>query len=471
MHRSSISHRSRELFLADILPFRAWRYAPAAGALRDLIAPPYDVVDAALQSRLYARSPNNVIRVDLGLTTPSDNDCDNRYTRAATLLDNWKRVGVLVRDSRPTLTFVEESYVGPDGHPRTRHGVLAAVRLHHFDEGVVFPHELTFAGPKEDRWRLMLATRMGLSPVFLLYDLPGDEITSAWKSGPGLSDPVLVVTDEQGTTTRLWPVDDVKLIRAARQALSSSPLIIADGHHRYETALRYRDHQREVADAKRARGEERGKARSQAATASATALASEYVLAYLSNMADPGLAVYATHRLVSGLDPQLVLALPHTLAEDFVVEELASPADPQTAIARYLERNPRGAFGLWSAHLPAAYGLRLRDPAILDARVPGSSPAYRRLDVVILQSLVLDKALGISDKTVTEHHVTYFKDPAEAFERLATGEYQAGFFLNPTGLDQVRELALGGERMPHKATFFYPKLPTGLVFYDLDGEV
>jgi uncharacterized protein (DUF1015 family) len=452
--------------LADIRPFRAWRYTRAAGDLRDLIAPPYDVVDSALQSRLYARSPLNVIRIDLGLTTPSDNECDNRYTRAALLLENWKRSGVLARDQSPTLTFVEESFTGPDGRPKTRHGFLAAVRLYEFGEGVVFPHELTFAGPKEDRWQLMLATHMGLSPVFLLYELPGDDVISAWKAGAGQSEPAVSVTDGQGTTTRLWPVADQELISVTRQSLSSLPLIIADGHHRYETALRYRDHRRELAGEKKARAP-----RVSADTASPGTPASDYVLAYLSNMADPGLAVYATHRLVSGLELERVLALPRVLAEDFVVEELAASPDAQTAISAYLEKNPRGAFGLWSVHLPAAYGLRLRDPATLDSHIPGASPAYRRLDVVILQSLVLDKLLGISDRAATERHVTYFKDPAEAFERLASGEFQAGFFLNPTGLDQVRELALGGERMPHKATFFYPKLPTGLVFYDLDGEL
>ena len=172
-----------------VLPFRAWRYAPTAGDPALLVAPPYDVIGPGLQSRLYARSRHNVVRIDLGMTTPSDNDCDNRYTRAAAQLQEWKESGVLIRDRLPTLTFVAEEFTGPDGRARVRHGFIAAVRLHEFSEGVVYPHEQTFSGPKEDRFELMDATAMSLSPVFLLYDLPGDPVTSAWSAGPGARPP------------------------------------------------------------------------------------------------------------------------------------------------------------------------------------------------------------------------------------------------------------------------------------------
>ncbi len=461
--------------MTEIVPFRAWRFSPTAGDLTDLVAPPYDVVDGELRSRLQARNPHNVIRVDLPLELPSDNPCHNRYTRAAALLAQWKQSGVLVRDQSPSLTFVEEEFVGPDGRSRSRHGFLAAVRLHDFSEGVVFPHEQTFSGPKEDRWRLMVATHMGLSPVFLLYDLPGDDVTAAWKAGPGTTEPRLTVTDEQGTVTRLWPVTDEALAALVREALSSSPLIIADGHHRYETALRYRDWRRQeegfpgISADKIYPGDERRAAGAGASASGAPAY--EYVLAYLSNLADPALAVYATHRLVTGLDADRVRALPEKLAEDFVVESLRPAADPTKAVAAYLEQHPRGAFAMWGQLLGQPYGLELRDPAALDQALSRVSRAYRQLDVVILQYLVLQKALGIVDRDATERHLTYFKDPEAAFERLARGEFQVGFFLNPTGLDQVRELALSGERMPHKATYFYPKLPTGLVFYDLEGRV
>jgi uncharacterized protein (DUF1015 family) len=444
-----------ETHLETAVPFRAWRYAPSVGDPALLVAPPYDIIGPELQSRLYARSPYNVVRVDLGMTTPSDSDCDNQYTRAAAQLAEWKRSGVLVRDPQPSLTFVQETFTGPDGRASVRHGFLAAMRLHDFDEGVVFPHEWTLSGPKEDRYRLMTATEMSLSPVFLLYDLPGDEITAAWKATLGAETPATTVADEEGTVTKLWPTSDPDLLKTVGQNLAASRFVIADGHHRYETALRYQKQR--------------------------ASRASDYALAYFSNMADPGLAIYGTHRLVSGLDPDRVAALPRSLAGTFAVERLTASAGrhaadsatdavsaAQTAISAYLAAHPRGAFGLWGPGLDAAYGLRLVDQAAAREAGPDHSAAYQELDVTIMQSLVLEKVLGISPADMAaERNVTYFKDPNEAFARLAAGDFQAGFFMNPTGLDQIREVALGGERMPQKATFFYPKLPTGLVFHDL----
>ncbi len=210
--RASLFPGPEERRLETVVPFRPWRYAPTAGELTQLVAPPYDVIGPDLQSRLYARSRHNVVRVDLGMTTPSDNECDDRYTRAAAQLAQWKESGILVRDADPSITFVEESFTGPDGRASIRHGFLALMRLYDFDEGVVFPHEYTLAGPKEDRYRLMTATEMSLSPVFLLYDLPGDEITTAWKAGPGAQAPAATVSGEEGTVIKLWPTSDPALL-------------------------------------------------------------------------------------------------------------------------------------------------------------------------------------------------------------------------------------------------------------------
>lgn len=452
-----------------VIPFRAWRYDPLkAGNLDRLVAPPYDVVDASLQSRLYARSPHNVIRVDLGLITPSDNDCDNRYTRAAAQLTEWKAEGILARDVEPTVTFVEEAFTGPDGLRRTRRGFLALMKLHEFEEEVVFPHERTLSGPKEDRFRLLEATGMSLSPVFLLYDLPSDEITKAWQAGPGREAPAQVVADPDGgpdaTQTRLWPVSDRDLLDLVRRTLVESRFVIADGHHRYETALRYRQYRRET-DATDARDIGR--------------TAPEYVLAYFGNMSDPALAIFATHRLVKGLDPGMVASLPLSLEPTFEVELIApgvsgaaDAAAARVAIERYLAAHPRRSFGMWGAALEGAYGFRLVDREAVGRMEPDASEGYQDLDVTILQTLVLQRNLGITAADMaSEAHVTFFKDPSDAFERLAAGEFQVGFFMNPTGLDQIRQVALGGERMPQKATFFYPKLPTGLVFHDLNSDL
>ena len=466
--RAMSTSEPEEHFLETVVPFRAWRYAPTAGDPALLVAPPYDVIGPELQSRLYARDPHNVVRVDLGMTTPSDNDCDNRYTRASTQLAQWKSSGILVRDRQPSLTFVEETFTGPDGRASVRHGFLAAMRLYDFDEGVVFPHERTLSGPKEDRFRLMAATAMSLSPVFLLYDLPGDDITAAWRVALGAESPATTVADEDGTVTKLWPTSNPALLGIVEQTLAASRFVIADGHHRYETALRYQKYRQA---ARSGLGSvEHDQARPHAY---------DYALAYFSNMADPGLAIYGTHRLVTGLDPERVAALPGSLAGMFEVERLtadtgadATPGQmastAQTAMFAYLAAHPRRAFGLWGPSFDAAYGLRFVDPAAAREAEPGHSAAYQELDVSVLQTLVLEKTLGISTADMAEEkNVTFFKDPEEALARLAAGEFQAGFFMNPTGLDQIRRVALGGERMPQKATFFYPKLPTGLVFHEL----
>lgn len=444
-----------------VAAFRAWRYhKDTAGALGQLIAPPYDVIGPELQSELYSRSPYNVVRVDLGAAMHGDNENDNRYTRAAQLLAAWKDSGILVRDDEPSATFVEEAFRGPDGQKRIRRGFLALARLHHFEEGVVLPHEFTLSGPKEDRFRLMKATGMSLSPVFLLYDLLGDDITAAWLAEIGAAPPRATVTDTSGTITRIWPTSDPTLLSLIERCLEGKSFIIADGHHRYETALRYQQYRRDT--------------EGEASLGDAGSRACDYALAYFSNMADPGLAIYGTHRLLSGLPGEKIAALPRMLADTFTVELLSSDCDAAPGlIPAYLKAHAAGgAFGLCGPGLEGVYGLALVKPEAVQAAVPGHSSAYQSLDVAVLHSLVLEKLLGItSEDAVAQKSITYFKDPIEAFRRLGGGEFQAGFFLNPPRFDQIRDVALGGERMPQKTTFFYPKLPTGLVFHDLDGDV
>ncbi len=449
-----------------MVPFRAWRYSPKAGELDRLVAPPYDVIEPGLQSALYARSPYNVVRIDLGMTVPEDDDRDNPYTRAAALIAGWKESGVLERDPLPTMTFVEESFTGPDGRAGHRHGVLAALRLSEFGEGLGFPHEHTLTGPKEDRFRLMTTTGMSLSPVFLLYELPGDEITTAWKQNLSALPPSSSTADDSGNVTNLWVTAGPGLLDVVTAALAGRRFLVADGHHRYETALRYQE----------ARRTER-------AVGGDGQQASDYCLVYLANLSDPALTIYPTHRLVRGLPDALVGGLPGSLRRRFDVERLSSPpvraahagdepaAAAQSGIARYLQHHPRGAFGLWGRVLDAPYGFRLADPAAAHISQEHST-AYQELDVTILQTLVLEQTLGVSaEEMAEERHVSFFKDAKDAFSRLGTGEFQAGFFMNPTGLEQVCKVAFGGERMPQKTTFFYPKLPTGLVFHDLTGRL
>jgi uncharacterized protein (DUF1015 family) len=465
--RSICGFAFEERYLDIVVPFRAWRYSPQAGELTHLVAPPYDVIGPDLQSRLYASSPYNVVRVDLGTTAPDDDDRENQYTRASELIAHWKRSGVLVRDPAPSITFVEERFTGPDGRTGHRHGVLAAMRLSEFDEGIVFPHEHTLTGPKEDRFRLMSASAMSLSPVFLLYDLPGDDITASWERALSRGVPASTTVDEAGNTTRVWPTSDPDLLDLVSQKLAGSRFLVADGHHRYETALRYQKAQLSESGAPRD-----------------SRPAYSHCLVYLANLSDPGLNIYPTHRLVSGLPANAVLELPDALSGAFEVERLTGgaysvgheTAGPRAAVAQasislYLQRHPRRAFGLWGPLFEAPLGLQLVDKGA-ERAASGHTAAYHELDVNILQTLILEKALGISAADMsTEKHVAFFKDSADAFSRLEAGEFQVGFFMNPTGLDQVCEVAFGGERLPQKTTFFYTKLPTGLVFHDLMGAL
>jgi len=452
--------------LETAVSFRAWRYAPTAGEPAGLIAPPYDVIDASLQSRLYARSPYNVVRVDLGMSTPSDNDCDNRYTRAAAQLEDWKSRGILVRDDRPSITFVEERFTGPDGRPSTRNGFLALMRLYDFGEKIVFPHEQTLSGPKDDRFRLMLATGMSLSPVFLLYDLPGDDVTALWRHRVAPLPPDTDLVGDDGTVTRLWQVSESDLLGRVEQVLESSRFIIADGHHRYETALAMKSHCEQMRGADDPHSARRGW---------------NYALAYFGNMADPGLSIYSTHRLVANLPEETIAGLPGILRESFVVEEFplneigghADFADAaRAAIATFLADNPRGAFGFWGHGMTSAFGLRLRPEAASLSYGEAVRTTCDGLDVGVLQTLVLENALGLTGEDIASgDYVAFVKDPREAFELLESGDFQVGFFVNPTGLDQIRDVAFSGRRMPQKATFFYPKLPTGLVFHELEAVI
>lgn len=469
--------------MAHVIPFRPWLYnETVAGPLDRLVAPPYDVISPDLQAELYQRSPYNVVRVDLN-REPGE----ARYTEAARLLADWKGSGALRRATAPQATVIEETFVGPDGRTRVRKGVLALVRLADFEEGIIFPHEFTLSGPKEDRFRLMEATRTCLSPVFMLYSRPDDAVMVSWNRivdqppDSTLAAPNARQGSGRRELIRLWHTSNPSFLASLAGALSGQALIIADGHHRYETALRYRDARRAAAAA--------------AGQPADPEAPYEYALTYLVNMADPGLAIFGTHRLIRDLPREAVARLPHVLARYFTVAELADRLDEAApALQAFLEEHqavegvPTTAFGLYLGETQASYGLVLRPEArrlaVQDAAEAAAgargvetaegethSQAYRALDVTVLQDIVLDRCLGISvDQVTAGAHVSYAKEWDEALHLLGEGAYQAGFFLNPTQLEQVREIATTGERMPQKSTYFYPKLPTGLLFHDLaDG--
>jgi uncharacterized protein (DUF1015 family) len=412
--------------VAHVLPFRALHYdRDRVGGLQPVVAPPYDVIDAAQRAELLARSPHNVVEIDL----PQG---DDPYAHAADVFERWQREGILVRDDEPALWALEQEYTGPDGRRRTRHGFFARVGVEDYGPGRIRPHERTHPGPKEDRLRLTRATHANLSPIFSLYDDPAG---AAWGAlAPHLNgDPWAEVTDEDGTTHRLWRVADPAAAEAVGAALADRELLIADGHHRYETA--------------RVHHEEGG---------------AGHVLMCLVALQDPGLTVFPTHRLLTELEGARRESLRATIQRDFEIAEI--PAE---------ELEPAGDGPVRMGYLDAHHGrplmLTLRDPAIAAAALPDKPEPYRGLDTAVLEALVLQGALGMSEDDISHlHGLDYARDTAQARERVESGQAQAAFFMRGTPVSQVRDVAAAGESMPPKSTYFFPKVLTGMVFNPLD---
>ena len=416
--------------MADVQPFRALHYdRDRVGGLQPVVAPPYDVIDAAQRAELLAQSPYNVVEIDL----PQGND---PYAHAAAVFEQWRGEGVLVRDDEPALWALEQDYTGPDGRRRTRHGLFARVAVEDYGPGRIRPHERTHPGPKEDRLRLTRATHANLSPIFSLYDDPAG---AAWGAlEPHLrSDAWAEVTDEDDTTHRLWRVADPEAAATVRAALADKELLIADGHHRYETARVHHD--------------EGG---------------AGHVLMCLVALQDPGLTVFPTHRLLTALDGPRRESLRATIERDFDVSPIAAD-----------DLEPTGDGGGWGrvqigyldAHHRRPLMLTLRDPAIAAAAMPDKPEPYRGLDTAVLEALVLQGALGMTEDDISHlNGLDYARDTAQARERVESGAAQAAFFMRGTPVAQVRDVAATGESMPPKSTYFFPKVLTGMVFNLLD---
>ena len=431
--------------MAEIKPLQALRYDPAVvGALGSVVAPPYDVIDEAQRQALIARSPYNVVAIDLPRGVPDP------YAVAAELFARWQREGAIVREPRPALYAHEQDYTGPDGRRRTRRGFFCAVRLQEYGAGRIRPHERTHPGPKEDRLRLMRATRADLSPIFSLYSDPQQRAWSALAPFTQ-SEPLADVRDAEGTAHRLWHVDDDVAIAAATDALAERELLIAHGHHRYETALAY------------AREVDRSGAESES---------HNYVLMCLVALEDPGLTVFPTHRLVAAPQEHAAARLQALLDQSFDCEEI-SEAQLSERIASAEEggswsSTERFQCGLLSADHPRPRWLSLRESERLRTALPGRSDAYLHLDSGVLEALILRDALGIDEGAISHlQGFGYARTIGEAQAALRAGRFGLAFIMRPTPVEQIREIAAAGEHMPPKSTFFFPKLLTGLLFNPL----
>jgi uncharacterized protein (DUF1015 family) len=425
--------------MAEVLPLHALHYdLDAVGSLQDVVAPPYDVIDTKMRAELLGRSPYNAVAIDLpkpyGETGPQSAGEGDPYEGAAHEIDAWQKAGALVKDTEPAIWAMEQEYTGPDGASHIRHGILARVRVEDFDAGTVLPHERTLPGPKQDRLELMRATRCNLSPIFSLstidpWPLAAKEtaVEPVWGEA----------TDAAGTVTRIWRLP--QLSEEIPALLAEAQLLIADGHHRYETAIAYRDEIGGEGD-------------------------HNYTLMALTGLDDPGLSVYPTHRLLSGFadDPERQRRLGEGLREVFDVEEVPDDRlDP-------LGEDGVGVFGLYDSHHKRAFRLRLKDTAELDRLLEGQPEAYRRLDAAILETLVIKKLAGLSeDDILAKRGIGYAKSVEDSLRLLDEGAYDVAFILRPIPVDQTREICESDANMPPKSTYFYPKVLTGLVFNPL----
>jgi uncharacterized protein (DUF1015 family) len=419
--------------MADVQPLRALHYdvGKAGAALDRLISPPYDVIDARKRAELVARSPHNAVAIDL----PEGPD---RYRKAGELLEEWKRGGVLARDPEPAIWALTQAYVGPDGAERVRSGFFARVRLTDYGPGRVRPHERTHPAAKQDRLMLMRATRANLSPIFALY---ADADQRAWSALASTSDPPWgEAEDDDGTRHRLWRITDQAAIETVHESLANSELLIADGHHRYETARTYAEEVGGEGD-------------------------HSYVLMYLVSLLDPGLEIFATHRLVKGVDAAGRERLEQMLERNFRARrvepaELAPPpvGNGSLPVYGFIDRENGRALRL---------ELASADPA--ERALASHEATYRQLDTAVLEKLVLEQALGMSEDDISHQRgLGYTQSTEEALSLVESGEYELAFLLRPTPVEQVKAIAEAGETMPPKSTYFYPKVPSGLIFNPLD---
>lgn len=433
--------------MVDISPFRGWRYdVSQVGDLSDVITPPYDVIDSKFQDQLYKKHPCNFIRLELNRTEPSDPDANAKYARAGEFLKHWMLDGVLLQEPEDAIYVYSQEFKW-EGKTYIRSGFLARVRLEEFGTGNVFPHEQTLSGPKVDRLMLIRATNANLSPIFGLYP---DETASVQQE---LDDVCIkltpsMATDHLGVIHRLWVVKDHSVIGKVKAGLRDKPVFIADGHHRYETALNYRREQ-------------------QAAGKLDDLSAANFVLMHFVGMQDPGLQILPTHRLVSDLPADLTSEqIIAALAPCCEIEEIGSGDKAAAETWGLIEADGgQNVFGFGTAADGKWIFVRVTDESRMESLAADHSPAWRSLGVSLLHKLLLDelifKAIGGTPKFQYVHRLD------ETTEALHAKSHQLGCLVAPATIEHVREIAAGRETMPPKSTYFYPKLLSGLVVHSL----
>ncbi len=415
--------------MAKVVPFEAYRYNTERFG-RDvtrLVSPPYDVIDKCMEKKLKD-DRINVSNIILG-------DEDDSYAVAARRLQRWLEDGVVTKDSGKGFFIYEQKFSGFDGSPRVRSGIIGLVKLEDFSEGGVMPHEKTIPKHKADRLELMCAARGDVEQIFLLYDDPSEEIETIILQARKKEEE-MKFSDPEGVQHRLVKIQDPKVVERISRLFEPVKLLIADGHHRYETALAYRDDARARANLK---GE----------------MECDFIMATLVSFRNPGLVIYPTHRLIQNVDQGQLEKLPNALEEEFEVDRFPGPDE----LAEAVELSSRRAFGVW---IPST-NIFLRAIPREDTH-PGRP--IEDLPVWIVQEKVLKRLLGYTAEMLdTKVNIEYVKGTAQTKEAMATGEYQACFFVKPPTVHQVMAVAQSGQKMPHKSTYFFPKIWSGTLFY------
>ncbi len=446
--------------MADIFPFRAFRYNPEqAGAPFDrLVTQPYDKIPPARQEAYYQASPYNLVRIILGKKEEGDNGEQNVYTRAAEHLKDWAEKGVLAQDDTPAIyPYFQEYTVPGTSQRRVRKGFIALGRIEDYDARVIHRHELTHSGPKKDRLELLRHTRGHYGQLFMIYSDPAAEVDKLLDKVTQ-ADPAMEIHDEYDVVHRVWRVDDTVMGEKIQKLMVDQKLIIADGHHRYETALAYRNECRKR-DGKTDPG-----------------APPEKVMMTFINMEQPGMTILPTHRVIHGLPDYSFGAFRDQAGEyfDWYAYPLNGDKDKQRTVDRLLrdlaERGEkRQAVAVYSAGEETAYLFLLKEDVDPSKVISDQSPRQCQLDLVALHKLLLERCLGLGAQAIQEkRNIYYIRETGEAIELVDKGEAQIAFLVNATKLSQVRDLALNGEVLPQKSTDFYPKVLSGLTIYRLD---
>lgn len=429
--------------MAIVKPFQAMRYSKIV-EIKDVVSPPYDIIPPSQQDELYNRSDYNVIRLEYGKKEQGDNENVNQYSRAGAYLKDWMEKGILRMEEKPAFYVYQQDFKLPNGMEKSLRGLVCLVKLEEFSKGVILPHEETLSKAKTDRFNLMSATNCNFSQIYSLYIDPEREI--AKNIDDAVSDiPEAEFTSDEGISQKLWLITDPEQMDKISSGFADMQLFIADGHHRYETALNYHK--------------------------SIDINGSGYVMMFLVDMDHDGLAVFPTHRMLANLESFNETEVIEKLSDNFTTEKVVILSDPEKEIENALEASVTTAFALYTGK-DYFYKIMLANQDAMKQALPNQSDAYRGLDVSVLHTLILDKIMGIDmENMANQKNLTYTKILSEAIDEVDKGNQQCAFILNATKVYEIKDVSLAGEKMPQKSTYFWPKLITGLVMNNFGNEL